>query len=68
MRSHELFTTACRCCSARRISSLWLDGTGGAGLLRPTAEDRFRTWPVSKRVNKTGSDDDDPTLIDEVAA
>jgi len=24
-------------------------------------------WPVSRRVNKTGSADDDPTLIDEVA-
>jgi hypothetical protein len=28
----------------------------------------FRTWPVSRRVNKTGTGDDDPTLIDEVAA
>jgi hypothetical protein len=26
------------------------------------------TGPVSRRVNKTGSGDDDPTLIDEVAA
>jgi hypothetical protein len=25
-------------------------------------------WPVSRRVNRTGSGDDDPTLIDEVAA
>jgi len=25
-------------------------------------------WQVSRRVNKTGSGDDDPTLIDEVAA
>jgi len=25
-------------------------------------------WPVSRRVNKTGTGDDDPTLIDEVAA
>jgi len=24
-------------------------------------------WPVSRRVNKTGTGDDDPTLIDEVA-
>jgi hypothetical protein len=24
-------------------------------------------WPVSRRVNKTGSGDDDPTLIDEIA-
>jgi len=25
-------------------------------------------WPVARRVNKTGTGDDDPTLIDEVAA
>jgi len=25
-------------------------------------------WPVSRRVNKTSSGDDDPTLIEEVAA
>jgi len=25
-------------------------------------------WPVSRRVNKTATGDDDPTLIDEVAA
>jgi hypothetical protein len=25
-------------------------------------------WPVSQRVNKTGTGDDDPTLINEVAA
>jgi putative SOS response-associated peptidase YedK len=46
----------------------WLNGAAGAELLRPAAEDRLRMWPVSKRVNKTGSGDDDPTLIDEVAA
>jgi putative SOS response-associated peptidase YedK len=46
----------------------WLSGEAGAELLRPTAEDRLRTWPVSRRVNKTGTGDDDPTLVDEVAA
>jgi len=25
-------------------------------------------WPVSRRVNKTGTGDDDPTLIDEITA
>jgi putative SOS response-associated peptidase YedK len=40
----------------------------GAELLRPAAEDRLRMWPVSRRVNKTGTGDDDPTLLDEVAA
>lgn len=46
----------------------WLNGTGGTELLRPAGNDRLRLWPVSKRVNKTGTEDDDPTLIDEVAA
>jgi putative SOS response-associated peptidase YedK len=47
---------------------LWLNGTAGSELLKPAAEDRLRMWPVSRRVNKTGTGDDDPTLIDEVAA
>jgi putative SOS response-associated peptidase YedK len=45
----------------------WLNGEAGTELLRPAAEDRIRLWPVSRRVNKTGTGDDDPTLIDEVA-
>ena len=45
----------------------WLKGTSGAELLRLAAEDRLRMWAVSRRVNKTGTSDDDPTLIDEVA-
>jgi len=43
----------------------WLNGERH-GALRPAAEDRHRMWPVSRRVNKTGTGDDDPTLIDEV--
>ncbi len=46
----------------------WLNGEAGTELLRPAAEDRLRIWPVSRRVNKTGSGDDDPTFIHEVAA
>src|SRR6266436_2447349 len=46
----------------------WLSGQAGTELLKPASEDRLRMWPVSRRVNKTGSGDDDPTLIDEVAA
>jgi len=46
----------------------WLNGAAGTELLRPAAEDRLPMWPVSRRVSKTGSGDDDPTLIDEVAA
>ena len=44
----------------------WLNGEAGTDLLRPAAEDRLRMWPVSRRVNKTGNGDDNPTLIDEV--
>jgi len=46
----------------------WLRGEVGTELLKPAAEDRLRMWPVSRRVNKTGSGDDDPTLLDEVVA
>ena len=37
----------------------------GTELLRPAAEYRLRMWPMSRRVNKTGDGDDDPTLIEE---
>ena len=30
------------------------------------ADNKLRMWPVSRRANKTGSGDDDPTLLDEV--
>jgi putative SOS response-associated peptidase YedK len=46
----------------------WLSGAAGVEILKSAADDRVRMWPVSRRVNKTGSGDDDPTLIDEVAA
>jgi putative SOS response-associated peptidase YedK len=44
----------------------WLNGEAGAELLKPAGEDRLRMWPVSRRVNKTGTGDDDPTLLDGV--
>ena len=46
----------------------WLSGEAGIELLKPAGEDRLRMWPVSRRVNKTGTGDDDPTLLDQVAA
>ena len=46
----------------------WLNGEVGTELLKPAGDDRLQMWPVSRRVNKTGTGDDDPTLIDEVAA
>jgi putative SOS response-associated peptidase YedK len=48
--------------------SAWLGGAAGAGLLRPAAEDRLHMWPVSRRVNRAGSGDDDPALLVAVAA
>jgi putative SOS response-associated peptidase YedK len=45
----------------------WLNGTVGAEVLKPAGEGRLRMWPVSRRVNKAGAGDDDPTLIDEVS-
>jgi putative SOS response-associated peptidase YedK len=45
----------------------WLKGEIGKDVLKPAAEDRLRMWPVSRRVNKTGTGDDDPTLIDKVS-
>jgi putative SOS response-associated peptidase YedK len=45
----------------------WLRDDGATALLRPAAEDRLRMWPVSRRVNRTGAGDDDPTLLDEAA-
>jgi putative SOS response-associated peptidase YedK len=46
----------------------WLDGSAGTEILRPAPEERLRLWPVSRRVNKTGAGDDDPTLITEIVA
>jgi putative SOS response-associated peptidase YedK len=43
----------------------WLGGAAGTGLLQPAAEDLLRMWPVSRRVNRTGSGDDDPALLRE---
>ncbi len=45
----------------------WLTGAAGPELLRPAADGLLRMWPVSRRVNRSGVGDDDPTLIDEVA-
>lgn len=46
----------------------WLDGSAGTEVLRPAAEAALRMWPVSRRVNRAGQGDDDPTLIDETAS
>ncbi len=46
----------------------WLDGSMGQNDLRPAAASALREWPVTKRLNKTGVGDDDPTLIEPVPA
>jgi putative SOS response-associated peptidase YedK len=44
----------------------WLNGEAGTELLPPAPNDALRMWPVSKRVNKSAPDNNDPTLIEEV--
>jgi putative SOS response-associated peptidase YedK len=46
----------------------WLSGTLDADALRPAAENALREWRVSKRVNRSGEGDDDPTTIEKLAA
>ena len=35
---------------------------------RPAAESALQEWIVSSRVNRTGHGDDDPTIVEPVAA
>jgi putative SOS response-associated peptidase YedK len=44
----------------------WLSGSVGAELFEPGPEMALTRWPVSRRINKIG-DDDDETLIEKVA-
>jgi len=46
----------------------WLSGEAGAGILKPVPNDFLQRWPVSKRVNGSKADADDPTLIEAVRA
>jgi putative SOS response-associated peptidase YedK len=46
----------------------WLDGSAGTEILLPASDERLRMWPVSRRVNRSGSGDDDPTLTSEIPA
>ncbi len=41
----------------------WLDGSLGPEVLTCAAEETLREWPVSRRVNRAGDGDDDPTII-----
>jgi putative SOS response-associated peptidase YedK len=42
----------------------WLDGTLGPETLQCAAESTLREWPVSRRLNRTGEGDGDPTIIE----
>jgi putative SOS response-associated peptidase YedK len=53
---------------AERDFEPWLSGAAGVELLKPAPEDMLQRWPVSKRVNSSKAPDDDPTLVDRVAA
>ena len=44
----------------------WLSGEAGAGILKPVPNDFLQRWPVSKRVNGSKADADDPKLIEPV--
>ena len=44
----------------------WLSGEAGAEYLKPVPNDYLQRWPVSKRVNSSKADADDPTLIERV--
>lgn len=44
----------------------WLRAEAGIELLKPAPKDLLRKWPVSKRVNSSRADDDDPTLIEKI--
>jgi putative SOS response-associated peptidase YedK len=45
----------------------WLDGSAGPELLRPAPENLLRVWPVSKRVNRSADDNNEPVLIERIA-
>ena len=42
----------------------WLRAEAGIELLKPASNDLLQKWPVSKRVNSSRADDNDPTLIE----
>lgn len=50
------------CMLLRQDFEAWLDGSGGMELLNQPPRE-LREWIVSKRVNKAGEGDDDPTTI-----
>jgi putative SOS response-associated peptidase YedK len=43
----------------------WLNGSMPHEALKPAAESALQEWPVSRRLNKSGKGDDDPTIIEQ---
>jgi hypothetical protein len=50
---------------AQFVPSLTGEGTG---ILKPAPNDYLQRWPVSKRLNSSKADANDPTLIEPVEA
>ena len=46
----------------------WLDGSLGPEALTCASESALREWLVSKRFNRTGVGDDDPSIIELLSA
>ena len=44
----------------------WLSGKVDSEYLKAVPNDHLQRWPVSKRVNSSKADADDPTLIEQV--
>ena len=44
----------------------WLSREAGAECLKSVPNDYLQRWPVSKRVNSSKADADDPTLIEPI--
>jgi putative SOS response-associated peptidase YedK len=42
----------------------WLSGNMGVKELKPVENDYLQRWAVSKRINSSKADSNDPTLID----
>jgi putative SOS response-associated peptidase YedK len=45
----------------------WLSGEAGVEYLKSAPNDFLQKWQVSKRVNSSRADDNDPTLIEKIA-
>ncbi len=43
--------------STKQLPS-WLTGRAGTELLKPAPENMLRIWPVSRKVNRIGNDND----------